>query len=84
MTEPRTRRPSWHHAVELHDITRGLHGTSGAMLASLASLCDHELSAEERDAHMGRLLLDLAEVRLALERFSIEGAPIVDRLRAAR
>ena len=54
------------------------------MLASLASLCDHELSVEEHDAHMGRLLVDLADVRLALDRFSIEGTSIVDRLRAAR
>src|SRR3981081_378022 len=52
------------------------------MLASLASLCDHELSAEERDAHMGRLLVDLADVRLGLDLFSIEGTPILDRLRA--
>jgi hypothetical protein len=84
MTGPGARRPSWHHAVELHDITRALNRASEGMLASLASLCDHELSVEEHDAHMGRLLLDLADVRLALDRFSIEGTPIVDRLRTAR
>jgi len=84
VTEPRTRRPSWHHAAELHDITRVLHGVSGAMLASLVCLCDHELTGEERDARMGFLLLDLTDVQLALERFSIEVPLIVDRLRAAR